>query len=197
MSDDYYKVLGVEKSASQDDIKRAYKKLALKYHPDKGGDQEKFKEANEAYQTLSDSQKRSQYDQFGKAGAQGFGGGGSGGQRGGFEGFGGQGGGFEFNFGGDGGGLGDIFGEFFSQAFSTVQTQVEIGPAQAILGDDLELDVGGEKIAITIPAGTQDGTQFRIRGKGRRSRNGQKGDLILVIKIKIPSRVSKRQNYRS
>ena len=62
---DYYEVLGVTKSASQDEIKKAFHKLAHKYHPDKGGDEKKFKEINEAYQVLSDAQKRQQYDQFG------------------------------------------------------------------------------------------------------------------------------------
>lgn len=65
MSKDYYKILGVEKNASVDEIKRAYRRLAQQYHPDKGGDPAKFKEVNEAYQVLSDPQKRSQYDRFG------------------------------------------------------------------------------------------------------------------------------------
>ncbi|MDP1760246.1 MAG: DnaJ domain-containing protein, partial [Candidatus Woesebacteria bacterium] len=63
---DYYEVLGVQKSASQDEIKKAFHKLAHKYHPDKGGDEKKFKEINEAYQVLSDKQKRAQYDQYGR-----------------------------------------------------------------------------------------------------------------------------------
>jgi molecular chaperone DnaJ len=65
-SKDYYQVLGVERNASQDDIKKAYRRLAHKYHPDKGGDEKKFKELNEAYQILSDKSKRAQYDQFGR-----------------------------------------------------------------------------------------------------------------------------------
>ena len=80
---DYYEVLGVARNASEADIKKAYRKLALKYHPDKNPDdkdaEEKFKEAAEAYEVLSDSEKRSRYDQFGHAGmggAGGFGGGG-------------------------------------------------------------------------------------------------------------------------
>ncbi|MBU1102764.1 molecular chaperone DnaJ [Patescibacteria group bacterium] len=65
MSEDYYKILGISKNASPDEIKRAYRRLAQQFHPDKGGDPEKFKEVNEAYQVLSDPQKRAQYDQFG------------------------------------------------------------------------------------------------------------------------------------
>ncbi len=110
MSKDYYETLGVNKSASKDEIKKAFHKMAHKYHPDKNkGDDSKFKEVNEAYQTLSDDQKRAQYDRFGSAGPQGF----SGGQGGGFGGFdfsGFQNGnGVEFDMGD----LGDIFGDFF------------------------------------------------------------------------------------
>ena len=65
---DYYEILGVSKSASKDEIKKAYKKSAIKHHPDKGGDAEKFKELSEAYAVLSDENKRRQYDQFGHAG---------------------------------------------------------------------------------------------------------------------------------
>ncbi len=117
MANDYYKILGVDKSASDDEIKKAYRRLAHKHHPDKsGGDEAKFKEINEAYQVLSDKTKRSQYDQFGQTFNQ-AGGGGQG--FGGFEGFdfgnfGKQGqGGFEFNFGQDGGDFSDIFSDIF------------------------------------------------------------------------------------
>lgn len=195
---DYYNTLGISKSASADEIKKAYRRLALKYHPDRGGDHNKFTEINEAYQVLSDPQKRASYDQFGKAGSA-FGGGGNrsqgfGGQTGGFSGFdfGSQSEqGFEFNFGG--GGLGDIFGDLFSQAFSTVQAEIQISLAQAVLGDHLSVEISGEKIDLEIPAGVHDGTQFRVRGKGRKTRNGQSGDLILQINIKMPSRLSKEQ----
>jgi len=107
MSNDYYKILGVEKNASDDDIKKAYRKLAHQHHPDKkGGDEKKFKEINEAYQTLSNKDKRAQYDRFGNTTHGGAGG------PGGFGGF--SQGGFGFDFqGGDFGDLGDIFEAFF------------------------------------------------------------------------------------
>lgn len=119
MAKDYYQILGVSKSADESELKRAYRKLALQYHPDKNkGNKEaeaKFKEMNEAYQVLSDKQKRAYYDQFGAApGAQG-GGPGAGGF-GGFDPSGFGNGGFEVNFGGGAGGfgdLGDIFETFF------------------------------------------------------------------------------------
>jgi molecular chaperone DnaJ len=113
MAKDYYAILGVDKNASPDEIKKAFHKAAHKHHPDKnGGDDTKFKEANEAYQVLSDKDKRARYDQFGNADAGGFGGGYGGG-------FDPNGFGFDFSqgFGGqqgfDMGDLGDIFGEFF------------------------------------------------------------------------------------
>jgi molecular chaperone DnaJ len=114
MAKDYYKTLGVDKSASGDDIKKAYRKLAHQFHPDKGkGSEEKFKEVNEAYQVLSNSEKRSQYDQYGQTfdEAQRNGGGYGGGSP--------FGGGFDFGGGSPFGGggvefdLGDIFGDLF------------------------------------------------------------------------------------
>lgn len=107
-----YKILDVDQGASQDEIKKAFRKLAHKYHPDKeGGDEEKFKEINAAYQILSDEQKRKQYDQFGDAAfGGGAGGAGFGGFGQGFGGFGGQGVNFDF---GDMGDLGDLFGGIF------------------------------------------------------------------------------------
>ena len=102
---DYYEVLGVEKSASADEIKKAYRKSAMKYHPDRNpGDkqaEEKFKELGEAYEVLSDADKRARYDQFGFAGVDPNYGGGAGYGGSGFGGFGGF------------GDFGDIFGEFF------------------------------------------------------------------------------------
>ncbi len=128
MSKDYYKTLGVDKGASEDELKKAYRRLAHQYHPDKqGGTEDKFKEINEAYQVLSDKQKRAQYDQFG-SGA--FDGSMPGGGAGGFGGFGGGPGGFNVNFEDLGemfGGFGDIFGGGRSR-----------GPAR---GSDIAVDV--------------------------------------------------------
>ena len=107
---DYYELLGVSKGASDDEIKKAFRKLAVKYHPDKeGGDETKFKEINEAYEVLKDKQKRQRYDQFGHAGVGGAAGGGAGGNP--FAGFSGQGQNINFDFGE--GGMGDLFGDLF------------------------------------------------------------------------------------
>ncbi len=109
-SKDYYAILGVPKTATDDEIKKAFRRLAHEHHPDKGGEQQKFKDVNEAYQVLGDKEKRSKYDQFGSAAFEqgGFGGGGPGGFGGGFGGFDGQ----NINFE-DFGDLGDILGGMF------------------------------------------------------------------------------------
>lgn len=188
MANDYYKILGVEKGASIEEIKKAYRKLALQYHPDRGGsqsDQQRFKEASEAYQVLSDPQKRSQYDQFGRTDFS------TSGSQAGFNGFQGEFEGVEFDFGGFGG-FGDIFENFFGQAFSQVQAEIKITPAQAVLGDKLEASIGGEKINFDLPAGVQDGQAFRFPGKGR-SHNKGRGDLVLTVRIEMPRHLSKEQ----
>ena len=195
MTNDYYQILGISKSATTDEIKKAYRKKAHQYHPDKGGgDGAKFKEINEAYQILGDTQKRAQYDQFGAAGVGGNGGGAQGG-------FGGNGGSWGFDFGGNAGGfrssggfggLGDIFGDLFDQAFSTLQAEMEITPAQAVCGDKFQVKVGRETLNVTVPPGTQSGTTLRFAGKGNQTRRGR-GDLHLVIKVKMPSRLSREE----
>ncbi len=152
MAEDYYKILGVDKNASDDEIKKAYRKLAHKYHPDKpGGNTEKFKEINEAYQVLSDKTKRQQYDQFGKtfeqAGRQGGFGGGQG--FGGFEGF--DFSGFQQGFGGQGfGGFEDIFSDIFGGGRSRgddrkvgrdIQVDVEISFEEMVRGVSKEINL--------------------------------------------------------
>src|SRR6266850_654870 len=112
MQKDYYKILGVQKVASEDEIKKAYRKLAHQYHPDKpGGDEKKFKEISEAYQVLSDKNKRMNYDRFGSAEPH-MGGGGNAG----FEGFSGMPNWENFGFSADGGNFGDI-GDIFETFF--------------------------------------------------------------------------------
>lgn len=145
---DYYEVLGVAKGASDDEIKKAFRKLAVKFHPDKeGGDETKFKEANEAYEVLKDKQKRQRYDQFGHAGVGGASGGGAGAYGNPFEGFGGQ--GVQFDFGG---GMGDIFGDLFgfggnrrqqSVRGRDVEVEVTLGFEEAVFGTE-------EEIALTM-----------------------------------------------
>jgi len=197
MNEDYYKILEVEKTASQDEIKKAYRKMARLYHPDLAGkhNEEKFKEINEAYQVLSDPQKRARYDQFGKAGANanngfsGYGGGFNGAE------------GFDFNdifSGGRSGGLGfsgfgDIFEDLFSNAFSQVQVELAISLTQAILGDKIQFkNQDNDIIDLVIPANVQDGTTFRIRGKGNQTKRGR-GDLLVTIRIKYPRHLTREQ----
>lgn len=135
MAKDYYKILNVDKSASQDDIKKAFRKLAHKYHPDKqDGDEEKFKEANEAYQVLSDPKKRQQYDQFGSGAFDGTGG------------FGGQGfGGFDFSGSMD---FGDIFGDIFgrgggrrTRVGNDIQVDLDLAFKESVFGVEKEIDL--------------------------------------------------------
>lgn len=190
MAKDYYDLLGVSKNATGEEIKKAYRKMAMKYHPDRGGDQVKFKEINEAYQVLSNPQKRAGYDQFGSAGTS------SGGFSG--TGFGGQGqgnyqnGDFDETFSGFGG-FGDIFESFFGNAFSQVQSELPISISQAILGDKVRFRTqNNEEIELTIPAGTQDGQGFRFTAKGMAYRGGR-GDLIVTVRIKMPKKISREE----
>lgn len=190
MAKDYYQILGVPRNASQDEIKRAYRRLALKYHPDKAGkeNESKFKELNEAYQVLSDPKKKAQYDQFGQVG-----------QEGGFSGA-----GFEDIFGGGGfrtgfgdaerpfGGLGDIFGDFFEEALSQVSVEILVPLSTAVLGGEIGVRVLNENIKIKIPAGIQSGTVFRLPGRGRQTRRGR-GDLNVAVRVEIPQKLSREQ----
>ncbi len=142
---DYYEVLGVKKDASADELKKAFRRAAIEHHPDKGGDEAKFKEINEAYEVLKDSSKRQRYDQFGHAGV---GGNGGGNPYEGFGGFGGQGQNVNFDFGDLG--LGDIFGSFFGGGQQQqqrrnrghdVETAVEITFEDAVFGTEVELSL--------------------------------------------------------
>lgn len=144
---DYYEVLGVSKNASADEIKKAFRKAAIEHHPDRGGDEAKFKEINEAYEVLKDAEKRKRYDQFGHAGV----GGGAGGNP--FAGFGGSGSAQNINFDFGDLGLGDIFSSFFGGGFDggqrrqrqarghDVQADIEISFEQAVFGTEVDLSL--------------------------------------------------------
>jgi DnaJ-class molecular chaperone len=289
MSKDYYKILGVEKGASKDELKKAFRKLAHEHHPDKKtGNEAKFKEINEAYQTLSDDTKRAQYDRFGSAGPN-FGGQGGQGFGGfdfsGFGGFNGQGQDFEFD-------LNDIFGAFtgggggfnpfgqrirkgrninittnvtfkesilgFSHKFkvpsesamysqkqeieinfppgiengqtlkvegygepleggaqgrpgdllirvsvekhktlrkegANLITELKIKLTDSILGATYDVDTVDGKVAVKTPKGIKHGQMLRVRGKGVPLGTFQKGDLIIVVHLDVPEKLSKEQ----
>jgi len=254
---DYYNLLGVSKSASADEIKAAFRKLAHEHHPDKPtGNEAKFKEINEAYQVLSDPEKRSRYDQFGSAdGPQGFGGGAGGFDFSGFQ----QAGGF--------GDLGEMFGDMFGfrgqrvRRGSDVRVDVNLTFKDAAFGVEKEIalqrhlkcercgGIGAEPgskmnecpeckgsgvkvtmqrtilgnvqtktacrncdgegeipekkcttcqgdgvtrqkktLVVDIPAGVEDGSALRLRGEGEAVKGGESGDLILVVHVEPDAR---------
>lgn len=196
---DYYEVLGVSKNASDDEIKKAYRKLAIKYHPDKNPGnkeaEEKFKEINEAHDVLSDKQKRARYDQFGHAGVNGgagnpFGNAGNPFSGGNFN-FNGQ----TFNFDFGGGGFDDILGSLFGFGSAGArrprrgpdyETRITISFEEAIFGTTKEVSVNNDDIKIKIPAGIDDGMSIRLRGKGGDAPDGkgEKGDLYVRVRVK-------------
>jgi DnaJ-class molecular chaperone len=195
MAADYYDVLGVKRQASEDEIKKAYRKLARQYHPDRNpGDKQaeaKFKEVQEAYDILTDKTKRAQYDRFGRVGPDGgFGGGQT------FHWGQAPGGGFQemdpgaaaeiFSqiFGG-GGNMGDIFGQATRQRRGRraaqpqdVASEIAIPFNTAALGGSVEVRVDGKVINVKIPAGINDGQALRLQGQGPNSAN-------LVLKIRV------------
>ena len=197
MPNDFYDTLGVSRTATADEIKKAYRKLAAKLHPDRNpGDKEaeaKFKEVSAAYEVLSDAAKRERYDQYGHAG---FGGGGPGGG-GGFPG-GGFGGGPQMNpemaeelfrnvFGGgagSGGGFGDIFGggrgpkRKKSAPPPDIETEVTVPFEVACNGGTTGINVGGRGIDVKVPAGITDGKRLRVPASATGS-----ADVILRVKV--------------
>lgn len=179
---DYYEVLGVNKNASDDEIKKAYRRAAVKYHPDKqNGDETKFKEVNEAYEVLKDSDKRRRYDQFGHAGVGGNTSSGGGNPFGGFQ---GQGQEIHFDFGG--GGLGDIFGQFFggnaggqrqqqARRGHDVEATLQLSFKEAVFGveEKIELDMNDECShchGTTVEPGYEMKTCDVCKGAGQISR---------------------------
>jgi curved DNA-binding protein len=202
---DYYKVLGVDKKASQEDIKKAYRKLAVKYHPDKNKDnraaEEKFKEINEANEVLSDPQKRKKYDELGENWRQ-------------YEHAGGRPGGgrpgngqgtytYEGDFGdffGQGGGSG--FSDFFEQFFGggmgggrpgssrstnfkgqDYESEMEISLDEAYHGANRLIQLENEKLRITTKPGAYEGQRLRIKGKGGKGTKGNHGDLYVRVHV--------------
>jgi molecular chaperone DnaJ len=178
---DYYEVLGVGKDASADEIKKAFRRAAVEHHPDKGGDEAKFKELNEAYEVLKDDSKRKRYDQFGHAGIGGNGGGGNP-----FGGFGGgQQGNVHFDFGDLG--LGDILGSFFGGGFGggqsggrrsrgrDVETYADLTFEEAIFGVEKTLNISikdncSHCKGTTVEPGHSLKTCETCRGSGQVSR---------------------------
>jgi len=190
MSKSLYETLGVSESASADEIKKAYRKLARKYHPDINKDEsavDKFKEINAAYEVLSDTEKKQQYDQhgdqmfggqnfhdFARGQGQGvdldeilrqmFGGGGGGGAGGGFGGFGG---GQQGGFGGP-----DL----------DMQARIVISFMVSVTGGKHNISANGQNFDIKIPAGIKSGETLRVRGKGKQYQ-GQAGDLLIKVEV--------------
>ncbi|HEY9075118.1 MAG TPA: J domain-containing protein [Anaerolineaceae bacterium] len=200
---DYYKILGVERSANSDEIKRAYRNLAKKYHPDRNPGnrqaEEKFKEINEAYEVLSDTEKRGRYDQIGDSYAS-------------WQRMGGPG---TFNWeqwmaqqqgsGGvrvDVGNLGSMFDGSFSDFFNaifggmasphterrTARTPVYEHPTtitleEAYRGTERTLVVEGKQVQVRIPPGARTGTKIRMAGAGPTTSSGKRSDIYLLIDV--------------
>ena len=195
---DYYETLGVARSASADEIKKAYRRLAKQHHPDANPDdasaQKKFAEITEAYEVLSDADKRKKYDQFGHNWSKV--GGGPGGQNP-FEGFGGAGGagGFDLNdiLGGMfGGGGGNPFGGGRRQPRArkgqNVEAEITVPFQIGVEGGDYELSVQTsgkvERITVKIPPGIGDGQKVRVAGQGHPGHGGgAAGDVIVAVRI--------------
>lgn len=193
---DYYDILEISRSASTDEIKKAYRKLSRKYHPDMAPDDktadQKFKEVQEAYEILRDENKRKQYDQFGHSFQQAGPGGGH---------YQSAGGGgpvdFEDLFGGGGVDLGDLFGGAFRggrqaqprpKKGESIRLQIDIPFHLAAVGGEHEINLqtgrSSEQLTVKIPAGVDNGSVIRLSGQGNPGiQGGPAGDLLLTIKV--------------
>lgn len=186
---DYYNVLGVSRSASEEEIKKAYRKLARDFHPDRNPGnkkaEEKFKEISEAYSVLSDAEKKNQYDRFGQTSSGG-----------GFGGF----GGFDPRAGAEGP-YQDIFSDFFGDVFSGKKSRSFRGTdlrysltltlQEAALGTKKTIhyvrDNNGReeasKVEVSIPSGVKDQQKLKVPGRGDVSSNGMAGDLYVIVNL--------------
>lgn len=205
---DYYKVLGVESNATQAEIKKAYRRLAKIYHPDKNGNsteaKERFQEINEANQVLSDPEKRKKYDMYGEnwknaeefesqrreyrnsSGGYNFGG---------FGGFG------DFSRGsGNASGFSDFFEELFgNRAYGTrggkdIEATLSLKLRDIATTGKQTFSINGENIRITIPAGIPDGQRIRLKGHGKATPDGHRGDLYITIRIEPDSTFTRNGN---
>ena len=214
---DYYKILGVTKKASQAEIKKAYRKLAMKYHPDKNEGnvkaEDKFKEISEAYEVIGNAENRSKYDQLGsnwkhyeKNGAyanQGYGHG----QYGGYHNQGGQNPDMDDMF--SGGSFSDFFKTFFGGSFGggsqsrrsqavkggDYKTTLDLTLLEAFQGSERTLNIDGKQIKLKIAKGVKDGQKLRVKGKGASgSTGGVSGDLYIKINILPDPRFERKDN---
>ena len=219
---DYYKILGVDKTIPQKDVKKAYLKRAKQFHPDLHPDdpkaQAKFQALQEAYDVIGDPEKRRKYDQYGEQWkqAEAFNAGGFGGGAGGGNPF----GGFDFSqfTSGSGGGFSDFFESLFGrhgqqgggfggfQGFSSgssrqartssgeMNATVSIDLYTALLGGEVMITLSnGQKVKMKIKPETQPGTKVRLRGKGYDRGDGTFGDLIITYQVKLPTNLTERQ----
>ena len=186
MPRDYYEVLGVARDANRGEVKTAFRRLARELHPDVNdhdpGAEEKFKEAAEAYEVLSDPERRRTYDAYGHEGLRGNG----------------------FAPGTGFGSIDDIFQAFFSgqgirftrgpMRGQDLIHQVEITAVDAMLGAAIKIPSHEGEREIELPSGTQHGTQYALRGHGLPgSDGGPPGDLIVVVHVIVPSDLSEEQ----
>ena len=212
---DYYKILGVDKTIAQKDVKKAYLKRAKQFHPDLHPDdpkaQAKFQALQEAYDVIGDPEKRKKYDQYGEKWReaeqfQGFGGGQGGGNP-----F----GGFDFSNFQSGGGFSSFFEDLFGrrgqqgggfggfQGFGSRQARTHSGEMNANVTIDLYTAMLGGEVIVTLSNGqklklkikpeTQPGTKVRLRGKGYDRGDGTFGDLIITYQVKLPTNLTEQQ----
>jgi DnaJ-class molecular chaperone len=182
---DYYKVLGVSRDASEEEIKKAFRKLAHAHHPDKsGGDEAKFKEVSEAYSVLSDKKKRQQYDAFGSAGSGPIPDWSSG---------------FDFNFSGfgqngfDPGDLSDILSSIFGgrrvRRGRDIAVDIELSFQESIFGAERKVVINSKFVkqkeaSISVPPGIDDGQMIRLSGMGETLEGGLPGDLYVKVHVR-------------